>query len=298
MPKVVDTFLYASGYEKEVLLTKLHCEDPVVDQWVLVDCAETFRGEFKGLSAKDLIAGDSRFAPFRDRIHVVELPHRPYQGKPGYHTYYLNEKMSREAAFPFVRDNFSDEDWVIVADCDEMVDGTDPERRSRFLGLLNQHGDKTVYLAHKRFWWDFDSATNWPFIYSAFARLGELKAGRVKMSCRVDTPSRHIHIPAGDNPIMVEYSFCFAREGCWAKLCSFVHDGYRPQELDDAIATNSWVKSAARGERPGDGAWDWFEVVELTPANSPKYVRDNLDRLKTNLIPADYRENRKRLYGV
>lgn len=104
---------------------------------------------------------------------------------------------------------------------------------------------------------------------------------------------------AGERPLFFEYTCCFPAEDIWKKLNSFIHDGYKQEELANAIKANHWVKAAARGEYPGQrGEEDWFETVELTEQNSPRYVRENLARLKTGIIPANYRETRRQLYGV
>src|SRR5262249_35713713 len=126
-----------------------------------------------------------------------------------------------------------------------------------------------------------------------------VRSRRSSFRCRSTGPvAQRVEIPAGGHPLFFEYTFCFPPEAMWRKLNSFIHDGYTKEDLEKALLTNHWVKAPARGERPGHQTYDWLETVELTEQNSPRYVRDNLARLKTNVIPPDYREHRKRLYGV
>ncbi len=296
--KVVDTFLFAEAYEAELLLIKLTLESPVVNEWVLVESSQTFRGEEKGLQARKLIYSDERFAPFRDRIVLVEQQGRPFEGPPCYQTYYQNEERSRAMAWAHVDANYSDDDWFLVSDVDEAVDGTDPERAERFLGHLSRQAGRNVVLrfGHYRYWYDFDNRCYWAGIVTPAVRVGAARRGAGSTRAR-STNSASIDVPAEDLPLFFEYTFCFPPEGMWKKLNSFIHDGYTREDLERALLTNHWVKSPQRGEKVGGMDVDWLETVELIEQNSPAYVRENLARLKTGVIPADYREHRKRLYG-
>jgi hypothetical protein len=297
--KVVDTFLFSEAYEAELLLTKLHLESPLVDEFVLIESSQTFRGEEKGLQARKMLESDERFSRFLSRITVFSHPGRLFEGPPGYNTYYQNEERSRASCQAHVLANYSDEDWVIVSDVDEAVDCCDTDRRCQFTECLSRSAGNSASLefGHYRYWYDFDNRCYWTGIRTPVIQVGTIRRGLGSLNCR-SRPRHTVQLPAGDRPLFFEYTFCFPAEACWRKLNSFIHDGYTVEELEKSLATNHWVKSAARGERPGErGDEDWFETVELTEQNSPQYVRDNLARLKTNLIPKDYRENRKRLYG-
>ncbi len=295
--KIVDTFLFAEAYEAELLLAKLHVEDPLVSEFVLVESACTFRGRNKGLQAKALIASDERFAPFRDKITVIEHAGRLFDGPGCYETYYENEERSRESVWDHVRSRYDDSDWLLVSDVDEMVDGTDALRAAAFLDHLRQGAGCTLYFGHYRYWYDWDNRCYWDGIFTPAVQLGTVARGASSLRCRSRHPAVHrVHRP-GQSPLFFEYTFCFPQEGMWKKLTSFIHDGYTEEDLRLALATNHWVKAPARGERPGEQAVDWLETVALDAGNSPAYVRDNLARLKTDVIPADYREQRRERYG-
>jgi hypothetical protein len=297
--RVVDTFLFAEAYEAELLLAKLHCESPVVDEFVLVESTHTFRGEEKGLQARALVGGDDRFAPFRDRLTVIEHAGRLFEGPPCYETYYENEERSRASVWPHVAARFSPRDWVLVSDVDEMVDGTDPARAAAFRGHLAAHAGwgRALRFGHYRYWYDWDNRCYWAGVVTPAAQVGAIRRGASTLRCRSRPPAGSWDVPAGDRPLFFEYTFCFPREAMWRKLNSFIHDGYAPRDLEVALLTNHWVKAPSRGERPGQQSVDWLETVVLDEANSPKYVRDNLARLKTHAVPQDYREHRRRLYG-
>jgi hypothetical protein len=295
--RIVDTFLFCEEYERELLLLKLNLEDSVVSDFVLIESDVTFRGDFKGFHARKLIENDDRFAPFRAKLRIIEQKGRLFDGPANYETFYENEERSRNLAYGFL--NKCDVDtWVLVSDVDEAIDATCPQRRIAFLDHLKANERKTIYFGHLRAWYDFNNHCSWKGIFTPATQVGTLWKEWSTLRCRSRRAGQNVEVPAGDNPFFFEYSFCFPKEAMWEKLNSFIHDGYTREELDVALATNSWVKSAKRCESVGSQPFDWFELVELTEKNSPKYVRDNFETLRTNVISKEYRENRRNLYGV
>lgn len=99
-----------------------------------------------------------------------------------------------------------------------------------------------------------------------------------------------------DLHILVESDVTFRGEYKGLQARKMVEEDDRFSPYRASLLTNHWTKSAARGERVGERPTDWFEKVELDEHNSPVYVRDNLDRLRTGLIPVDYRRNRDMVY--
>ncbi len=187
---------------------------------------------------------------------------------------------------------------MFFSDVDEALDATDAKRLETFLLHLQRCPNKALYFCHYRYWYDFDNRCYWTNIYTPVARVGRVRQmGHCRLRSRPPICREDVSVREG--PLFFEYTFCFPKEDQWKKLQSFIHDGYSKGDLDVALLTNHWVKAPPRGERVGErGHEDWFERVELTPENSPAYVRENLERLKTNVIPVDYREHRMRLYGV
>ena len=73
--RIVDTFLFSEPHEKEVLLIKLNLGAHYVAEWVLVENEYTHQSEFKGLFAQQMIDGDPRFDPFKDRLRIISGTH-------------------------------------------------------------------------------------------------------------------------------------------------------------------------------------------------------------------------------
>ena len=74
--KIVDAFLFSEPHEKEVLLIKLNLGARHVAEWVLIENEYTHQAEPKGLFAREMLDGDSRFDPFRDRLTIISGSHR------------------------------------------------------------------------------------------------------------------------------------------------------------------------------------------------------------------------------
>lgn len=290
--KFVDTFLFSEAYEKEILLLKLILEDSLIDEWVLVESDVTFRGDYKGLAARQLVEEDARFAPFRSRLTIIEQVGRLADGPAGYGTFYENEELSRELAGKHVMAKYPDDTWVFISDVDEMLDATDSLRRETFLNKL-QDPLATYYCSHNRFWYDFDNYCSWKGVRTPVLSVKAVRTGHSNFRCRSRGVCWRKDIESDPVALFFEYTFCFPAEAMWRKLNSFIHDGYTREELGEALRLNTWVKSGARGERIGErGKEDWFERVRLTPENSPQYVRDNLGQFRIGAVSGDYQMHR------
>src|SRR4051812_43876751 len=75
--KIVDSFLFSEVFEKELLLIKFILEEPHVSEWLILENAYSFQGEYKGLHAETMINGDKRFLPYRDRITFITREMQP-----------------------------------------------------------------------------------------------------------------------------------------------------------------------------------------------------------------------------
>ena len=65
--------MYSSPYEKKLLQAKLNIEKSLVKKWIGIDCEYSYRGHYKGLSLKNLIATNDEFREFRNLIEVIEV---------------------------------------------------------------------------------------------------------------------------------------------------------------------------------------------------------------------------------
>jgi hypothetical protein len=294
--RIVDTFMFSEPYEKEVLFIKLNLAAGHVTEWVLVENEYTFQGEHKGLAAREMIEGDVRFAPFRDRLTVISGTERFPPLDP---TRDLDEQgllaegRQRDLARRYLLDTYDDDTWVLFSDLDEALDltGGNDEYLARKVAKL---GTSVLPLQRIRYWYDIDN--RWlDRRATALVLLGEIR--------RSDVPLLHYRRTWTHTPVLwrrklvYEYSYCFPRRFIERKFQSHAHPVYSEQEIAQSIDCNHVPVSALRGRQPDPRSFTfWFKKVRLTSRTAPAYVLENQDLLRTNVVPGDYQDRRRRAY--
>jgi len=291
--KIIDSFLFSEVYEKELLLLKFLLEDNGVHEWLILENAYAFQGEYKGLHARILIESDERFKPYRHKINYIE---RELETKPlpkhevhDEETYKV-EFWQRDLAYNYFLDNYNEEDWVIISDVDEMIDFSNATRSKELMKRIAA-STGVLYFPIKRYWYDLDNEYKLLLWRSMCNKRYLLNSGKKLSSVRVDS-FRH----KGDkwnNVIGFEYSTCYAAEHILRKFYTSTHTGFTPNDLKQSLRCNHRPVYEVRGTKPENNALYFFETVKLNETNSPKYVRENLALLKTNNIDINYKQNRR-----
>ena len=300
--QLIDILLFSEPQEANLLLVKFNLEKDLVDKWIICESPYTFQGEYKGVFAKELLMNDSRFAEFRDRIIIINPADNftpLHDGVNDEGKNFDRENAQRGMGLSYLlQNNFDSDDWIMISDTDECIDSNDIERRKQLVNLLSMTSTPIFKLQRMRYWYDFDNRCYLPNIHIPFVKMGLLRQNNQFIN------ARHFdHIPKfnmnkgesnDDNCLAFEYSYCFpSLEDVWRKKCTYSHTGFTMESVQQALACNHWPRSPLRGEKVGQEPYDYFEFVTLTERNSPKYVRDNLSWLKTNIVSKDYKENRK-----
>jgi hypothetical protein len=179
----------------------------------------------------------------------------------------------------------------MVSDVDESIDFSCPDRTQRFMDFVNsQERNRSCWISRTRYWYDFD---NLCFLKSI--RIPLVRAGQIT-DASILPQSRHYHDEGrtyyNENPLAFEYSYCFKG---WDKVqrkhITYAHTGLSDTyDVQRGLSLNAWIRSKNRGEKRGPE--DFFEIIPLTEQNSPKYVRDNLEVLRTGIVDPNYKENR------
>ena len=301
--KIVNTFLFSEPHEKDLLLIKFNLEKDVINEWVMLENAYTLQGDYKGLHAKEVIEGDSRFSEFKNRITIISGNELLHPNENVEDANFKREKWQRGLMYDYVTSHYGEGDWVIIGDADESVDFSDENRRNFVLNSLN-HGPNypIIRIGHIRYWYDFDNRCFIPNFKVHFVRADALKSHPELVRARdMQGPTFR-----SENPVAFEYSYCFnSSEEVFRKKCTYAHTHFDLESVLTGLECNHQPRTKARfdngldpGNKVGDFEYDFFEKVELTPQNSPKYVRDNFDWLSTNVVDPNYRENRKQRYGI
>lgn len=296
--KIVDAFLFSEAHEKELLLLKFILSDKHIDEWIVCENAYSHQGDYTGLVARGLIESDERFAPYRHKVTVIERS-RQFEvvdkTKVQDDIAFKCENWQRNLAYDYFIEKYNDDDWIILNDVDEMVDFTDEDRKNEFFQHLdNAKAEGLLKLPRLRFWYDFDNLFLTPrasiMCTKAFL-LGHL--GLTFAVMRKDYTGGNA--PGWKNNIIFEYSSCFSVDNIVRKLETNPHTGISKQVLLKALRCNHLSLPQVPGHRKTLKPTPkyFLETVELTAANSPLYVRQNLAMLKTNVIDKNYQANRR-----
>src|SRR5436190_5643735 len=117
--KIVDSFLFSEPYEKELLLLKFILEDKGVDEWIILENAYSFQGEYKGLQARKLVESDNRFKLFLHKIAFIEKEQKTKQlpkHEVNDEETYKVEFWQRDLALDYFLKNYNEEDWILISD--------------------------------------------------------------------------------------------------------------------------------------------------------------------------------------
>lgn len=296
--KIVDTFIFLAEHETELMLLKFILEDPYVDEFIAIENHYTYRGDYKGAKLAGIINGDERFAPYRHKIKIFSIDRNfsdPNINRSAYDPPQFAEAewSLREVPTDYLIKTCPDATRVFVSDVDEVIDFSDPERAERLLEWLRK--PQPLQFERIRYWYDFDNRgwrSTMDMTTPAFT-VGHLKQGIARLR---DKKWVGIAVPNGDNPLIFEYSFCFDYAGILYKFNTSLHTNWSEVAIQQSLLCNHWTMRNGEQVCPNN-RYQWFEKVKLTPKNSPKYVRDNLESLKTRLVPDNYKDNRQWCYS-
>ncbi|WP_028523696.1 hypothetical protein [Runella limosa] len=302
MTKIIDTFLFSEPHEKEALLIKFILGGSFVTEWVIVENEYTFQGEYKGVFAQQVLDSDERFAPFRDRLHLISasLQHPPidYTRKDIDTQGMDSERRQRSLAQKYIVDKYGHEPdtWVLLSDADEAIDfDSFPDNFSFLENKLSSANDGLLQIPRRRFWYDYDNLWNavraTPIV--TVQRLAQATGDMGMGLLRSDYIGAVLE---WERTLVFEYSYCYDLESILRKYRTFPHGGYSDAEIIQTTRCNHIPMSAFRNKVIDLHKDLWMEKVVLTPANSPRYVREHLTQIQTHVIDQNYVSNRKTDY--
>ncbi len=293
---LVNVSIYCDTYELDLLLLKLILENSAVSEWVIAENCYNYHSKFKSFSLAKSIKNDSRFNIFRDKITVVELD-KQFGGDSNTtdpKEFSDAEATLREAPWNYINRKYNDDVKVIVSDIDEVFDFTDISRKTRIKELLGRN--VPLQFDRLRYWWDINNRS-WrepgDMITPVYS-MKNLRDGTAKLSNK-KWIGEIVHL--NNFPLVFEYCFCFNYDAVLSKYNSSLHTKQSKELINDSINMNFWTRTTYQN-LDFNNRFLWFERVNLTEKNSPKYVRDNFNALKTNLVPENYRQRRIDKYGI
>ncbi|HAK75357.1 MAG TPA: hypothetical protein DCR35_16575 [Runella sp.] len=302
MTKIIDTFLFSEPHEKEALLIKFILGGEAITEWVIVENEYTFQGEHKGVFAQQVLDSDERFTPFRDRIHLISasLQHPPidYTRKDIDTQGMDSERRQRSLAQKYIVEKYGHETdvWVLLSDADEVIDfDSFPDNFTFLTTKLTTANDGLVQIPRRRFWYDYDNLWNavraTPIV--TVQRLAQATGDMGMGLLRSDYIGA---VPEWERTLVFEYSYCYSRESILRKFRTFPHGGMTDEEISQSMRCNHIPISKFRNKKLDLHPELWMEKVVLDNHNAPRYVKNHLKTLRTNVIDDKYLANRQADY--
>jgi hypothetical protein len=315
--KIVSAFMFSEPHEQELLWVKFNIEDPYIAEWIITESSYTFQGKRKKLYLEEILKQE-RFTPFRNKIHYIKLDtnfhfeyeppfkeifkrkvkrflNKNFAKKYEFVTYselasFYAEMNQRQACVPYIQKKYKPTDIVILCDTDEMFDFNDG-KIEEFEKILSQN--KTPFYIQKFvFCYDFDNYTNrerkMPII-----RVHHLKKAKVQF---IKHPMSILPILKVGVPFIFEYTFCFSKDAIWKKLSSFAHvTEMNKDDLDFCFENNiSFISKDKIDKTYKEKKENFYEKLILDRSNSPSFIREHFNNLKTGIVDPNYIENRKK----
>jgi len=292
--KIFNLFAVSELYELELLLAKCNLENNFVSGWIICENDYSLRGTYKGEhSFRKAIWSDKRFEPFLDKIHIIEMSFK-YECKEGIDDFTVIYKQ-RDIEQYAVQQLANDEDIIIISDLDEMINFTNPEAIKIITKPVVENN--LVCPIANWFIWDFDNLLGYSLETIRILTIKKLKEIQLNPQLKLYhnlQMIRHLKpdiILKPEIPIAYHYHNCYPKIDIWRKFNTYGHTGFTEEYLDKMLKYNcSW------GREIGSELTETNFLkgtVELTVQNSPLYIRENLERLRTNNINPDYENLRK-----
>ena len=309
MSKLHCTFLFSDESEWELFVAKIISESHLVENWFVVDSAFSFKGEFKGLSLKQLVVREPRIQQYVSRIKIIEitinqLEHVRVRMKTtlrltqlfrkrvrmrrlkAEEKFFSVEKMTRDAATETILNSTDPRDWLFISDVDEILESANG--RSAYISEKLEKARAKFLSVHRiRYVFDFDNLDS----QMKFCPIIQTSVLREKSPMRIsEFRFRRDGVILSGKPLVYEYSYCFSKEAIRKKLRNFAHVGPTEEMFSKALQLNHHFV------HPGDNPQNrfWLERQEPDSELHPKYIIDNMQSLKTNNIDANYLANRER----
>jgi hypothetical protein len=295
---IINTFPFSEAYELDVLLIKLHTENNGVTEWVICENDYTFQGQFKGHSLRELIDEDSRFNLFKDKITIIEKSFTcRLSGLDGDHSI---GDAQRNFSTEYIISNYPDSNtWVVTSDVDQAYDFSGNNRTDFIYESLKKHPNTALTFAIRKSWYDYNNYGNCQPQHAFIPVEWVRKANRIVY---IENNGPHIIMQKTGTDVpqefsAFEYTFCYTKEHINRKLNTYGHHPFCEADVDIALKCNHWIRRSMVGDicpPPNSTRKEthWFEFEELSENNAPGYVLDNFDKLKTNNVDANYKENR------
>jgi len=264
--------------ELDLLEIRLNTLDKVVDKFILAESTLTFTGKPKPLY---YLENKDMFAKFKDRIiHIVVDDFPPLSGMQPREMAWIRETWQRNAVMRGIPNNASDDDYVIIADLDEIPRPSAVTKAISYPGVSHLQLKMFYYFVNYKNY----SNPNWlggPQIVPLYVFKSQRKPTDNELIYPVDwrinngiTPSivrflkpQHVIKNAGWH-----FSFCGGIRTIQKKIESFSHTEYD----SDKFKNEAHIRECLLDGRDVFGRGDRFFALPFS--SLPKCIAENRER--------------------
>lgn len=252
MNKVFDACMFYN--ELDMLETRMHILDDVVDRFVVCEAAETHSGQPKPYYLEENI---DRFARYADKIIYVQVPDLTGNGRNSWE----RERYHRSQIMVGLASARA-EDYIIVGDCDEIAN---PEAVSEVIAK----GYDGAILELAMYYYDLNHRVQQGWGIGMMRRRlyldpNDIRTGNGRMFPHVDDGGWHFSYMGGPEQII-------------AKVNAFMH--HNDPVIRDLPRDPGYISDQIAASRDLYGRDLTIERVPLSNT-LPRYILDNLDHYK------------------
>jgi hypothetical protein len=297
--------LFSDASEWELFVAKILSEQNLVEHWFVVDGEYSFKGEFIGLCAKNLLQNEPRLIQFQSRITIIENSENLFEGlrysiRPSFadflrtirnrakvktlrreKIFFSVEMQTRDLATSSVLDRCEDSDWLLITDVDEILD-TSGSRQGYIRDKLDKASGKIFRALRLRYVFDFDNLD--PQI--KFCPIVQISLLRGNQPSKIsEFRFRQDGLILSGKALVFEYSYCFPLDAIRRKLQNFAHVGPDEDMFSAALRLNHHFVQPGMKNTPRV----WLEQSEIEPDLHPAYIIEHISQLRTGNISPDYK---------
>jgi hypothetical protein len=287
--KIVSSFSFSEPHELNTLLVKLNVEDAGVSEWVITENTYSFRGEYKGPhQLRNILETDGRFKKFLPKIKLFEVEIQiPCKiGEEDLTILFTQRDVQKE----YIEQKYNAEDWILVGDLDEIIDFANTDRYEIVYDTLRSQQGVIVHPNPLFYIFDYDNLV----VGNEWYNLAFIQ---VNWSSKHNSPLEKARVYHAEGYMMppgscgYHYHSVCSPQGLWRKLQTYGHTNWVKDDINKCLYYNHGLFRSKLGEKFNVAQFN-ITPIELTPQNSPQYVRDNLLWLKTDTVHRNFRRNR------
>lgn len=260
--KIIDNVMFCNEFD--ILELRLRVMSDYVDKFVIVESDHTFTHHYKGFNLEKQL---DRYAPWMHKIEYIKVTDPP-AGNPWIAESWQRDQFARAWA------EVTDQDVVIVGDCDEIIRPTALEfiRRTDY----NWYG-----LMMPAFYFKFnylDTKHDWHYkVWSrAYRKVSKLPSHmRYLGAHEILGKTTHVHHAGWHFGWIGDENF--ARE----KIKSFSHQEINKPQILDNINIDKHISEGRDHFRPENVTWVTVDLDDYFP----KAILENKDQYSKYILP-------------